>query len=294
MRRALSLLIAGVGTVIGLSASTPSEQAPTVADLLKRVGEYVEDYPARVSGVSLDEQFVLTELQATQIRGIKRIGTDLVLVNPSSGLMAIRDVYSIDTLATRPHEPRVIRLLAEPTVANWDRAQAHAQEFAQHFMADIVLRYSDPILALKFVMPEYQPKSTFKIEGQRKKNNVQLTSLGFKENRLKTGTYVLNTPSNAAGAGRFLIDPATGEVHQTELWVESDYEIARVTVSYLPHASLKLLLPREANHEYEARLRLESGSSMGIGGNRQVIQFESRATYDKATYTKVDLTRIAR
>ena len=149
MKDAVFAAIAAGLSFVATAGAAPVGQAPSVEELLKKADDYVADYSTKVSGVTLEEQFVLTELSASTIRGIRRIASDVVLVNTSVGLMTIRDVYAIDTQATRPHEPRIIPLLADPSLANWNLAQARAQESAHYFMAEIVLRYGDPMLALK-------------------------------------------------------------------------------------------------------------------------------------------------
>ena len=105
---------------------------------------------------------------------------------------------------------------------------------------------------------------------------------------------MLGTRSNARATGRIWVDPATGAVHQTELWVESKGESATVTVKYAPNAALDLILPTETNETYEER-EAASGprdfnnrtGNTGRSGAR--ISYQASAKYSKPTYRKIDL-----
>jgi hypothetical protein len=104
----------------------------------------------------------------------------------------------------------------------------------------------------------------------------------------------MGTPSNPASSGRIWIDAATGAIHQTELWIQSDSDVARIQVLYAPDAKLGLLLPREANHTFEEYERGTGLSNMGAGGSGRRLRFESSAKYSNAQYTPIDLRKIAR
>lgn len=86
-------------------------------------------------------------------------------------------------------------------------------------MLDIVLKVNEPTMALQFISSTYQPNFKYKLDGQKKMNEVAVVGVRFEEPSLQDHQYVLNTRSNARATGRLWIDPLTGAIHQTELWV---------------------------------------------------------------------------
>jgi hypothetical protein len=85
---------------IALASGVPLHAQPPLQDLLARAAAYHADYTRKVSGVSLEEQTLLMDVSGGVTRGIVRISADVVLTDVSRELVALRDVYAIDT---RPH-----------------------------------------------------------------------------------------------------------------------------------------------------------------------------------------------
>ena len=276
------------GTLVHASA-----QEPALPDALGKAAEYVAQYRLKASGLAVEEQLLLSDL-ATLRPVPRRLASDLVLVNIQERLMGLRDPFSIDTKAMRDHQPRIVKALAEPTMAAWQQVQAFTKEGAYHFIANVVLWYGDPVLALQFVEKQHQPRMTYKIEGKKKMNGVEVYAIGFKENREEKKIYLIDTPDNPSGSGRIWIDPATGAVHQTELWLQADTAVVRVTVLYAPDAKLSLLVPRESTQSFEARERGTGITNMGSGGATSSAKYESNAKYTNAQLTPIDLSKIVR
>ena len=288
VRTVLAAAIA-VGTLVHASA-----QQPTLPDLLGRGAEYVEQYRAKASGLAVEEQLLLSEL-TTQRPVPRRLASDLVLINVQERLTGYRDPFSIDTKAVRERQPRITKALAVPTMAAWEQVQGFTREGAYLFISNVVLWYSDPVLALRFIEKEHQARMTYKLEGRKKMNGVEVHGVGFKENREERKVYLLDTPDNPHSSGRFWIDATTGAVHQTELWVQSETAIARVTVNYAPDAKLNLLVPRDASHQFEMRERGSGLTNMGSSGHSvRSTKFESNAKYANPQLTPIDLARITR
>lgn len=288
MVRKVVLAAVAVGTMAHASA-----QEPSLPEALGKAADYVARYRTKASGVSLEELLLLTEMTATQ-RVPRRVASDLVLVNVTERLMGLRDPFAIDTKAVREHQPRIIRALGEPTLASWQRVQDFTREGSYLFLANVVLWYSDPVLALRFIEVDHQPRMTYKLEGRKKIDGVQVYGIGFKENREERKVYLLDTPDNPSCSGRIWIEPASGAIHQTELWVQSDTAVARVQVTYAMDAKINLLVPRDSTHTFEMHEKGTGIANMGVGGAGRAMTFESSAKYTNAQYTAIDLSRIAK
>lgn len=284
-----SMLVAGV--VAGALAHA-SPQDPALPDLLTKAGIYAAEYRGKVSGVTLEEQFMLIEMRASQMTVPRRLASDLILLDTSERLLGMRDLFSIDTKPTRERKPRVVNALKEPTRTSWNDVQNMAREGAHYFAANVVLWYSDPMLAIQFIEDRHQARSTFKLEGRKRLNNVQVYGVGFKEKQFEKATYLLDTETNPASSGRIWVDPATGAIHQTELWVESKTDSARIQVTYGPDQALNLILPRESMFTFDWREFGTNATNLGPGSRATRLSFEGNAKYSKATHTPIDLRRI--
>jgi len=285
-----SVLVAAIvtGTLLHVSAAG---QEPALPDALRKAAVYVAEYRLKTSGLSVEEQLLLTELAS--LRPVpKRLASDLLLVNIQERLMALRDPFSVDTKAIRERQPRIARALADPTRTAWQQVQGFTKEGAYHFMANVVLWYGDPVLALQFVEEQNQKRMTYKIEGKKKMNGVEVYAVGFKEPREERKVYLIETPDNPNASGRIWIDPATGAVHQTELWLQSDTAVARVTVIFAPDAKLNLLVPKESTQTFEARERGTGISNMGSGGANNSVKYEANAKYANPQLTPIDLSKM--
>jgi hypothetical protein len=296
---ALGLVAAGV-----LAGSPVTGQQHTLDDVLARAAEYHTEYTTKISGVSLEEQTRLMDVSGGVTRGIVRISSDVVFANVSGDVAALRDTFAIDTRPTRERTPRILQLLgapATPSIQDWLIARAFPGEQKVYFLLDIVIKCNEPTSALQFIAAANQPGLKYRLDGRKKMNGVDVLGVRFEEPQARDRIYLLGTRGNARATGRFWIDPVSGAIHQTELWVDSRTErtyseSAIVSVKYARHPGLGLLLPTEMNDSYEEFDGSgQAGDSVDpqarIGGRRSVQSF---ASYSNATFAAIDLTRLRR
>ena len=287
--RAFRVFGSGILGVLVLAGSLPAQQSPALADLLARAAAYVASYAERVSGAVLEEEYLLMEL-GPRMQVPKRIGSDVVFLSLNGLVIALRDVYAIDTTPLRERTPRIPELLARPTPEKWQLAQEYARQGHFHFLTEIVIRGSEPTLALQFIAEANQTAITYRLDGRKALNGVQLLGVRFEETKRRDGVYLLDTRGNAAASGRFWIDPADGTIQQTELWLESSTEVARMSVTYAAHPALKLWLPKETTETYESR-QIGVGASASGSAHNLVHRVEGKARYSNARYSPIDLTK---
>ena len=284
-----------VMVAVWLAVMSPvAGQGLTLSEGVRKAAEYVAAYRVKVSGASLEERLLLTELDPARRQAPQRIDSDVVLLNITDRLLSLRDLFAIDTRALRPREPRIVTRLAPPTQAGWQAAQEFSRENANYLLANVVLWFSDPVIALRFIEAEHQPRMTYTLDGRKRINGVQVSGIRFQERLEKDTIYLLDTPGNPRASGRIWIDPATGAIHQTELWIESKTDTARIQVVYAPDTALGMLLPREATATFDARERGTGITSMGSGGAGTRMTFDAIATYANARYTPIDLSKITK
>jgi len=292
---AMRIWVIGIVVAIAVATSVGAQQAPApaLADLLRLGASYAATYATKMSGVTLEEQLLLVDVSGRIMTAPQRITSDVVLLRISADgdVVGVRDAFAIDNRALRPRQPRIVNTLAEPTLANWEKVQAYARENAILLVANVVLWFSDPTLALRFIAESNQRRITYKLEGTKRVNGVQVQGVAFKETEVPNRTYLLETPGNPLASGRIWMDPATGAIHMTELWVQSTEDTARIQVTYAADAKLGLLLPRDATHTFENK---EPGSGGTIGTMSSKMTIEGTARYTNPRYTPLDLGRIVR
>lgn len=296
----------GLLTLCVAVGATLHAQPSTLQDVLTRAGEYHTAYTKKVSGVSLEEQTQLTNVSGGTTRSIVRISADVVLVNASGQAEALRDVYAIDTRPTRERTPRILQLLgapAKPSIKDWQTAITYPGKEAVYFLLDIVVKTNEPTTALQFISAANQAGLKYKLDGRKTMNNTPVVGVRFEEPEARDRKYLLDTRGNARATGRFWIDPLTGAIHQTELWVDSRQERtytenAMVTVKYAPHEALGLMLPLEAigtHEEFDASGMQQAQTRAGAGADVDGrVTLESRSQYSNATFAAIDLTKFRR
>lgn len=296
--RSATLLPFTLALMAGLTLA--ASQQPTLEEILGRVGEYHTAYAERLSGVSLTEEAQVLDVTGGKARGVIRISSDVVFVNLQGQVAALRDPYAVDTQALRPKTPRIAALIAAPatpTSQDWDLAASYPAQGSIHFILDLQVKVNEPTTALQFISPTYQPSMKYRLDGRKKINDVETVGVRFEEPTGQDQFHVLGTRSNARATGRFWVDPLTGAIHQTELWVDSKLENAVVSVKYARHATLELLLPTEMTETYEEREGGGGPRQMGSGADPRGsvprrVSVQSRSVYSGATYSPIDLTKL--
>jgi hypothetical protein len=270
------------------SPRAATTQTPSLNEIRTKAAKYVSEYASKVSGVSMDEQFTLIDMGTGVSHSPQRIASDLVVVSIDGYLLGLRDPYSIDRRSIRKHTPRLIDALTDPTPANWALAQQYVRANAALFLHNVVVWYTDPTLALQFAAAANQQTLGMEIDGHKTRNGVETYGVTFKEP--DEGPRVLNQiPGEAQSSGRLWIDPATGAIHMTELWVQSQTDIVRVLVEFAPDPELGILLPKSASHNLQWREWGNERTTSGIGGTPIKASYESNAEYKKVGYTPLQL-----
>ena len=288
------LSVAVVLFASAMHATAPKSHSPQLPELLKSAGLYLADYANRISGVTLEEHYQLTDVTGGKMQAATRITSDVVFVNLNGGVAALRDPFAVDTNPLRERTPRITVLLATPTATtrDWETVIQFPAQGARYFGIDLILKVNEPTFALRFIGLGVQADLKYSLDGRKKLNGVEAVGIRFEEPAAQDKKYIAGSRGNARASGRIWVDAATGAVHQTELWLDSKADTANITVKYAPYPSVDLLLPSETNETYEER-QAPSGPRdfnrgvAGRGGDR--ISFQASAKYSKPTYTPIDL-----
>lgn len=284
--RAVATVLVGIAA---LGAPAAAQKGPALADVLRAGTEYLAAYAPRVSGVTLEEAYTMLDVSGGRVAGMRRLTSDVVLLNLAGKVIALRDSFAIDDNPLREREPRITALLVKPTSAAWTQAQAYAAESFRHFQADLIATLNEPTLALQFIAPENQSRVSYKIDGRKRLGGVEVVGLRFQEPKTENPSYIIKTRGNAAASGRLWIDASSGRIHQTELSLQSPTEFARIAVTYARDPSLDLWLPTSMIDAYEMSERTGGLSNMGAGGYNSRQSFDCRASYSNPRLTPIEL-----
>lgn len=287
--RMVVVVLAGIAA---LGTPTAAQKEPAAADVLRAATEYLATYATRVSGVSLEEAYTMLDVTGGRIATTRRVHSDVILLNLAGKVIALRDAFSLDDNPLRERTPRITSLLAKPSQAAWDQAQAYASESVRHFQDDLIVRLNEPTLALQFIAPENQLKVAYKIDGKKKIGGVKVVGLRFQEPKNREADYIIKTRGKAAGSGRLWIDPATGRIHRTELSMQSGSEFARIAVDYARDPTLDLWLPASMVDAYEISEVVGSSMSNTGAGSPGIARrsFDCRASYSNPHLTPIEMT----
>ncbi|OFW10175.1 MAG: hypothetical protein A3H96_18105 [Acidobacteria bacterium RIFCSPLOWO2_02_FULL_67_36] len=279
-RPTVATVLAGALSIVAPAAA---QKDPPVADVVRAAGEYLATYAPKVSGVTLQEEYTLIDVTGGRMSTTQRLNSDLVLLNLTGKIIALRDAYSIDSNALRVRQPRITTLLVRPTAAGWEQAQAYAGETARYLMDTLVVRSNDPTLAVQVADPTNQTRLTYKIDGRKKMDGVDVIGLRFQETKTPDASYIVPTPGKAAASGRLWLEAGTGRIHRTELSLQSDTESARIEVVYGRDSALDLWLPKEMVDLYD--IKEQTGSN-----SYRTRSFQGRADYANPRLTPIQLT----
>jgi hypothetical protein len=285
-----TIAILSVAAALLFTSIAPRAQAANPDDLLKVAIAYLDKYATRVSGVSLEEQYTITDVSGGRMSTPQHLTSDVVLLNLAGKVIALRDAYAIDNNPLRERQPRIMSLLTQPTTEKWDQAQTYAAETFRRMKSELIATLNEPTLALQFLTPENRSKVTFKVDGKKKFDGVETQGLSFREPKNLTESYIMKTRGKALASGRLWTDPITGRIHQTELWLQSGSETVRITVTYARDAALAVWLPSLMVDDYQTSERTGEFSNMGAGGYNASRVFECRGTYSNPRYTPIDLS----
>jgi hypothetical protein len=297
--RTVLVLVAGVALLVHPISAQKKVEA---ADVLRVTADYVASYAKRISGVSMEENYLLLNVSGSTLADTSRIASDVVFVDLNGEILALRDAFSLDTNRLRERTPRIITLLSKPSQATFDEAQTYAAESFRYFQDEIIMRLNAPTLALCFVAEGNQPKITYKIDGSKRLDGVEVVGLRFEENKRfeedkKTeGDYIVQTPGKARATGRLWVEPASGCVHRTELSMQSKSESARIEVDYARDAALDLWLPSVMNEKYQVtevtggNIHTPGTLDRGLNVAQGSRAFDSHVRYTNASLTPIDLT----
>jgi hypothetical protein len=211
----LSLLLILHGPY-GLSGSA---QSPSLREVLRRAGSYVEGYQAALAGVVADERYVQEARPAAggpSIRRELRAEFALVRLGGDAGWTGFRDVIEVDGRRVHDRQGRLLELFTRAPGTAAREARRIADESARYNLGGVRRNFNEPTVALAFLAPTHQPRFRFRVAGDTTIAGLRVRVVRYDERR--RGSFI-RTPEgrDIPARGLLFVDPESGRVVRTEL-----------------------------------------------------------------------------
>jgi len=247
------------------SAAPPASSPPTLelAELLRRVGEYVaeyersfsdlvaeETYAQRVAGLRYDETLKRLVRACTVCKRTTR--ADLVFVRLTGEIpwASYRDVFEVDGRKVREHEQRLVKLLSNPGADAQEQARKLLAASAAYNIGPVTRTVNLPTLPLLFLLPRNQERFEYRLGGRRMIGTTEAVELVFHETSRPTfvkGPWNADLPAQ----GRFWVNAARAAVVRSEVEFAFGAEAeARVATDYRPEPTLAMWVPAEMREHF--------------------------------------------
>jgi hypothetical protein len=258
-------------------------QAPDLNAVLSAAAAYVADYERQVSAVVSEERYIqrIVGPWAPPFGNARELRSDmLVVADDRWGWVGFRDVFEVDGKPVRDRAERLTALFLTPSGDTLSRARRIMDEGAR-FNLNVRGREIDrnvnlPMLALRFIQAQGQPRSRFRIDGVKTVDGERLAIVKFQE---QASPRIIKSVNNAAAHGVFWIEPATGRVVHSEFMM--DIRIGELTVTviiaadYAFQPKVGVWVPTSMDERY----------TMG----RPATTIEGHATYSNFRKYRVDV-----
>jgi hypothetical protein len=255
-------------------------QKPDLKAVLARAGEYVQQYQRDFALLVCEERYLQEVTRPNEgpagdarwsLGGVgtttegRKLVSEFALVRVEDAertlWLAYRDVLEVDGRAVRDRAERLRTLFVTPPANALAQAESIARESARYNIGDLLRTINVPTLALEFLGPAAQKRSSFRARGEETVQGVRASVIAFEE---KDRPTLIQTPESRDVVTRGLvwIDPATGRVLRTQIDPQLEKgRKTRVTVTYAREASLDQWVPVEMKEVYELATRQISGEA---------------------------------
>lgn len=270
------------------SAAVPQHAAPQ-PPIVDKATEYVTAYVKSLTSVVSEERY---EQQVTRVvsRYFGRLGmrpdkatvrrvlvSDYLLVQlpGTTEWMPFRDVYSIDGVAVRDRNDRLLKLFVEPAAGAVSRAMEIRDESSRYNIGDVTRDINVPTFALEILTEPLRRGFEFLETGKTHIDGVAVVEVEYRETESPTlirGREGEDVPAR----GRFWIRPDTGAVFRTLLETRPEGMRTRIDVMYRYESTLDLLVPAEMSERHE----LDDQEVVGRSTYSKFRRFRVDATFD--------------
>ena len=255
--------------------------APSVKDVMRRVGAYVDANGEKASIVVATEEYT-QELRGSGTNGLetRRLLADFAIVKVQSlgAWWGFRDVLEVDAMQVRDRDDRLVRLLTE-SAGRYDEARRLSDESARFNIGGIQRNFNVPTTALFFFRSEHHDRFKFSAKGVSRDGIWEIV---FRETSKPT---LIRTPTgdSVISKGSIWVNPANGTIVRTLLEVDGFVNqegrrttgTGRVDVQYRRVPELDKWLPEWMDEAFHATRDGETETITGRAWHTKYRQFQT-------------------
>lgn len=212
-------LSGGILAFVLLAGPAVAQQpAPTLEQVLVRLGDYVSSYGEKASVVVAVERYtqsVFLDANTTPLRP-RQLEAEFAIVRVSGGGWAgFRDVVAIDGEPVQDRRDRLVSLLTD-TSADASEVMRIATESARFNVGPVSRNFNVPTAAMFFFEPANHARFAFTRKGSRSIDGVPTWEIAFKETKSPT-LIMTRAGQDVPIEGSLWVNPADGTVIRTRL-----------------------------------------------------------------------------
>jgi len=214
-------IVAAVAVTVTAPAPAASPAGPTLGQVIKRVGAYLDDYGARLAtviGVEHYEQTWTTPADATSHE--RHLVSEIALVRVKDDWLGYRDVFEVDGRRIADRGDRLRQLFTETPERVIEQGRRLADESARYNAGPVQRNFNVPTITLFFMQTANQDRFRFARDGEEELDGVAVWRIRFQETRRPT-LIRMTDGRNAPVKGRLWADPVDGRVFRTEMEVDA-------------------------------------------------------------------------
>lgn len=261
-----------VVAIVALAASSRGQvRTPSVADVMKKVGAYVQDYGQRASIVVGSERYTQeTKGNTTSPHRERLILADVAIVRVhADGWVGFRDVLEVDGARQTDRRDRLLNLLTDD--GDYTEARRLSDESARFNIGPVARNFNVPTAALFFFTPDNLGRFKFTARQVEADGSWHIA---FRETQHPT---LIRTPAGQSVPieGELQVNPVDGTVLRTLIKTATilpgskrQHAIGRIEVTYRYVEKVEMWLPALMEEQFDT-----------TGLNNAWERLEGRATY---------------
>jgi hypothetical protein len=240
--------------IVTLGSCVAVAQAPPLASLLQRAGEYALRYEERFAAVISDEEYE-QHAEGRSYRGPRnrKIVSEMMFLwlTGEKAWLSVRNVVRVDGSAIKNSQKRLDRLLSDNAPVGIAHLRRTRDEGARFNIGTIRRNFNDPMFPLRFLEPEMQGRFTFALTGQETVDGIATTKVTFEEQAQPT--FIQDGTRDLPSHG-ILWMADDGRVLRTRFDVRDPPRglTAIIIVNYRPDPKLDMLVPATMHEIYLA------------------------------------------
>ena len=232
-------------TLVVAASPVAAQPAPTLEQLVDRMGAYLADYETQLSSVVAKEKF---EQNIYGRNAGQTLESEVAFIRLPGGAewLGFRDVRKVNWKAVKDSGPSISDLLTS-AAGDMTKAKAIATASAKYNLG-LPRTVNVPTAPLDIIHPLHRTAHVYERRADESVRGTRTAVVGFREVARPT---LVREPSgkNLISSGRIWIEPASGTVWRVE-WIyqaekrASNAPPPQLRVDFAPHEELGIMVPQ--------------------------------------------------